>query len=61
MLSPQASVAYVIKDSYFTKPPYDVDSGWQHYEVGMVGTTAQPGAGLSKTVRDVEGSGVFVL
>jgi hypothetical protein len=37
-LSPQGSVAYVLKDHYFIKPPYTLESGWQHYEAGLVGT-----------------------
>ncbi|HEX4125273.1 MAG TPA: hypothetical protein VHY37_11145 [Tepidisphaeraceae bacterium] len=37
-LSPQGEVAYVIKDHYFLRAPHTLDSGWQHYEVGMVGS-----------------------
>lgn len=37
-LSPKADVAYVLKDRYFLRAPYDADSGWQHYEAGMEGS-----------------------
>jgi hypothetical protein len=48
-LSPQADVAYVLKNRYFIKAPFDIDSGWQHYEVGMVGTyLLNQGLGFSK-------------
>jgi hypothetical protein len=48
-LSPQADVAYVLKDHYFRKAPFSVDSGWQHYEVGLVGSyLLNQGLGFSK-------------
>lgn len=37
-LTPLADVAYVLDDRRFLTPGHTADSGWQHYEVGVVGS-----------------------